>query len=388
MIPLRLASAALLALVCAGPAAAQSAQGQSQPMQVGVLEMTLQDVPQTLDLPGRAVAFEQVDVRPRVDGVITKILYTPGTPLKVGDPLFQLDDAAYAATAASDAADLAEAQANLPVKQAAYDRAVKLKDKGYTQAEIESAQSELASAKAALDAAQAALDYAQTQLSWTTVQSPIEGFADVAEVSVGDLVTSGQSDAMTTVTRLDPIYVDMLQPSSRLLEVRSRIENGTLTPNAALDAKLRLEDGQVYTGSGSFVSPSTTVSTTTGTVSVRFKFENPDNKILPGMFLRGTVELGTSKAFLVPQRAAQRASNGDLTAFVVGDESTAQQVTLTTTGSYQNSWIVTDGLDEGQQLILDGQKTMAAGTAVEPVPSQLDENGLVQPLQTAANESE
>lgn len=385
----QLAFAAMALMTCAGTAAtAQSPEGAAQPMQVGVLTMQLQDVPQTLDLPGRAVAFEQVDIRPRVDGVVTEILYTPGTPLKVGDPLFRLDDAAYAATVASNAADLAEAEANLPVKQAAYDRAEKLRDKGYTQAEIESAQSELASAKATLDAAQAALDYAQTQLSWTTVASPIEGYADVADVSVGDLVTSGQSDAMTTVTRLDPIYVDMLQPSSRLLDVRKQIDNGTLQPNTALDARLRLEDGQVYTGTGSFVSPSATVSTTTGTISVRFKFENPDNLILPGMFLRGTVELGTSKAFLVPQRAAERSGSGDLTAYVVGDDDTAEQVTLSAAGTYQNNWIVTGGLQEGQQLILDGLKTMAAGTKVSPVPSELDAEGLVQPLQAAAASGE
>ncbi len=376
----RAAGPRLVALTClmlASPVLAQEAQ----PMKVGVLTLAQQAVPQSIDLPGRAVAYEQVGVRPRVDGVVEKILYTPGKPLAVGDPLFQLDDAAYVASVASDQASVAQAEADLPVKQAAYDRALKLEGQGYTTAEVESAQSDLASAKATLDAARAALNYAQTELSWTTILSPIEGIPEVAAVSVGDLVTAGQDSAMTTVTRLDPIYVDMLEPSARLLVLRKKIESGLLSPNEKLNATLILEDGETYTGSGALVSPSATVSTSTGTVSMRFEFENGDRKILPGMFLRGTVEFGTMQAFLVPQRATERdATTGALTAYVVGDDGKAAQVSFSSEAVYRNSWVVTEGLAEGQQLILDGLKTMAAGTAVEAVPAEIDENGLVKDL--------
>lgn len=374
--------AALACVLLAMPAMAQD----TQPMKVGVLTLVREAVPQSIDLPGRAVAYEQVGVRPRVDGVVEKILYTPGQMLGVGDPLFQLDDAAYVASVLADQATVAQAEADLPVKQAAYDRALKLEGQGYTKAEVESAQSDLASARATLDAAQAALNYAQTELSWTTIRSPIEGIPEVADVSVGDLVTAGQDTAMTTVTRLDPIYVDMLEPSARLLELRKKIESGLLAPNEKLHAKLILEDGETYTGSGSLVSPSATVSTSTGTVSLRFEFENGDRKILPGMFLRGTVEFGTMQAFLVPQRATERdAITGALTAYVVGDDGKAAQVSFSSAAVYHNSWVVTDGLEDGQQIILDGLKTMAAGTAVEPVPAGIDENGLVKDLATSGD---
>ncbi|MFT3687844.1 efflux RND transporter periplasmic adaptor subunit [Paenirhodobacter sp.] len=359
--------------VVAVPAAAQ----QAAPVEVGVMTMARQEVPQGFDLPGRAVAFEQVAIRPRVGGVVTKILYTPGTEVQAGDPLFELDDAAYRAAVESARATLSTAEANLPVKQAAYDRAKRLVNQGSTRVDVETAEYELQAAKAALNAAAAALDYARTQLSWTTITSPIRGIPEVQAVSVGDLVTAGQAGAMTTVTRLDPIYVDMLEPSTRLLEIRRRIEDGTMTPNQSVDATLVLEDGEVYKGTGALVTPSAVVSTTTGTVSVRFRFENPDRKILPGMFVRGFVTLGTMQAHLVPQRAAVRAATGALTAFVIADGK-SKSVTLTTSGSYRNNWIVTGGLSDGDQVILDGLKSMSPGKAVKGVPAKVDATGLVQ----------
>ncbi len=367
---------------------AQQDKATSEAQQVGVMSLERQKVPQTISLPGRAVAFEQVDIRPRVDGVVTKILYTPGATLKVGAPLFQLDDASYVASVASDKADLAKAEADLPVKQATYERALALKGQGYTEAEVESARSDFASAQATLDAAQSALDYAKTQLSWTTIRSPIEGVPEVSEVSVGDLVTSGQSDALTTMTRLNPIYVDMLDTSTNILKMRRQIKSGSLQASKQLDARLQLEDGEVYTGKGTFVAPSSTVSTTTGTISMRFEFENSDHQILPGMFLQGEVEVGTLDAFLVPQRATERSSTGDLTAYIVDEDSKAKQVTFTSIGVYENSWIVTDVLESGQKIILDGLKTMASGTLVKPVAAEIDEDGLVRDVANDEDQSQ
>ncbi|RWR12687.1 efflux RND transporter periplasmic adaptor subunit [Paenirhodobacter populi] len=367
-----------LGLMLSAPVAGAQTAGKQAPVSVGVMAMKRQPVPQGFDLPGRAVAYEQVAVRPRVGGVVTKILYTPGTPVSAGTPLFQLDDAAYVAAVASDAATLATAEANVPVKQAAFDRATRLVNQGATRVDVETAQYELAAAKAELDAARAALDYARTQLSWTTITSPIEGIPEVQSVSVGDLVTAGQATAMTTVTRLDPIYVDMLEPSMRFLDIRRRIDDGILTPNQRAEATLYLENGEVYTGSGQLVTPSAVVSTSTGTITVRFAFENPDHRIMPGMFLRGFVTLGTMQGFLVPQRATARSSTGELTAFIVDNEDKARQVTLTSTGTYRNNWIVTAGLQEGDRVILDALKSVTAGRAVIPVEAHVDEFGLVQ----------
>lgn len=152
---------------------------QAGPIEVGVVEMALQEIPRVATSPGRAVAFQEVEVRPRVGGVIEEILYTPGQSLEVGDPLFRIDDASYVAAVATARADVATAEANLPVMQAAYDRAEQLAGRGYTEAEVEAARASLAEAEATLDSTRAALDFAQTELSWTTLKSPIAGRADV-----------------------------------------------------------------------------------------------------------------------------------------------------------------------------------------------------------------
>ena len=376
--------AAMVLSVLASMACAQGAPsgpmqgGPSDPLKVGVIEVKLQDVPHIVTLPGRAVAFQEVEVRPRVGGVIEDILYTPGQPLKVGDPLFRIDDSAYFAAEASARADLATAQANLPVAQSAYDRAEGLSGRGYTEAEVEEARASLAEAKATLDAAQAALDYARTELSWTTVTSPIAGRADVSTVSVGDLVTAGQSDELTTIVRSDPIYVDMMEASTRILSLRKSIHEGSVTRSDTLQATLLLENGDVYRGTGILVTPGNSVSTTTGTVTVRFQFDNPHHIVIPGMFLRGEIVMGTMQAFLVPQRAASRTISGKLTVYIVGEDGTAQQLTLSDEGSYQNAWIVREGLSEGDKLIVDGLSSLREGQAVTPVAATIDADGNVQ----------
>ncbi|WP_233487527.1 efflux RND transporter periplasmic adaptor subunit [Thalassovita gelatinovora] len=347
----------------------------------------MQDVPRVVTLPGRAVAFQEVEVRPRVGGVIEEILYTPGQSLAVGDPLFRIDDSSYLAAVASARANMATAQANLPVAQSASDRAEELSGRGYTEAEVESARASLAEAKATVESVKAALEYAQTELSWTTVTSPISGRADVATVSVGDLVTAGQSDELTTIVRADPIYVDMMETSARILSNRKGIDEGTLTRNDNIQATLLLENGDVYRGTGQLVTPGTSVSTTTGTVTVRFQFDNPNHIVIPGMFLRGEIMIGTMRAYLVPQRAATRGNSGQLTAFVVGEDGTAQSVTLTDDGSYQNSWIVREGLNDGDKLIIDGLSSLRAGQAVIPVAATIDENGIARDATTSSAEN-
>ncbi|MGP6089851.1 efflux RND transporter periplasmic adaptor subunit [Antarctobacter jejuensis] len=356
------------------------------PLEVSVVELTLQEVPRVVTSPGRAVAFQEVAVRPRVGGVIEEVLYSPDQLLQVGDPLFRIDDSAYVAAEATARADVAMAEANLAVTQSAYDRAEQLAGRGYTEAEVEAARASLAEAKATLDAAQAALDYAQIELSWTTVRSPIAGRADVATVSVGDLVTAGQADALTTIVQADPIYVDMVEASARILSVRKGIAEGALKQNDALEATLTLENEEVFRGTGQLVTAGNTVSTTTGTVTIRFKFDNPDHVVIPGMFVRGEVVIGTMQAYLVPQLAATRGNSGKLTAYIVGEDGTAQQVTLEDDGSYKNAWIVRAGLSEGDRLIVDALSSLRPGQAVTPVTAVIDGDGIVRSADTPAVE--
>ena len=379
-------------LALAGSAAMGNAQpvpqgpSGSMEIEVGVVEMTLQEVPRVVTSPGRAVAFQEVEVRPRVGGVIEEILYTPGQSLDVGDPLFRIDDASYLAAVATARANVATAEANLPVMQAAYDRAEQLSGRGFTEAEVEAARASLAEAQATLDSTRAALKFAETELSWTTLKSPIAGRADVATVSVGDLVTAGQTDALTTIVRSDPIYVDMMEASARILSFRKGIAEGTLKQNDVLQATLTMENGDVFRGTGQMVTPGNDVSTTTGTVTIRFVFDNPEHVIIPGMFVRGEVTLGTMRAFLVPQRAATRGNSGQLTAYIVGEDGTAEQVVLEDDGSYQNAWIVREGLSEGDRLIVDGLSSLRPGQAVTPVAAIIDEDGISRDADTPAVE--
>ncbi|HEC59280.1 hypothetical protein LCGC14_0808720 [marine sediment metagenome] len=355
-----------------------TAKPQMPPMEVGVVSMAKQTVPRISTIPGRAVAYQQVNIRPRVNGVIQTILYKEGKVVAEGDPLFQLDDAIYLAQVAADEASVSTAKANLNVANATYKRAFNLKGSGFTVADVEQAKATLDNAHATLGASKAALNYSKTQLSWTTIKSPINGVTDVAAVSVGDLVVSGQSDALTVVTRLDPIDVDMLVPSANILSVRSQIKAGTLTVNEKIKATLTLENAEIYETTGTLLVPGSIVSTTTGTVPMRFRFDNPDRKILPGMFLRGDVEIGDIQAFLVPQRAAKRQYTGQLSAFIVGDDGSAEQISFKDSGTWKNNWIVIEGITEGQKIIVDGLKTVTSGTKVKPIDATIDDNGLVK----------
>ncbi|MBP7241817.1 efflux RND transporter periplasmic adaptor subunit [Amaricoccus sp.] len=383
-------SAALLRLACmlaatltASAAAAQAPAGAAGPKSVGVLTLVSESVPRIFTLPGRAVAYEAAAIRPQVSGIITEILYDAGAPIAAGTPMFRIDPAPYAARVAQATAQVASARAEIPRAQAAFDRAQRLVGTVSTQVDLESAQASLDVAKANLQSAEAALQIAQIDLSWTTVTSPIDGMASVSIASVGDLVAANQTEPLATVTKLDPIGVDMLEASTNMLRVREEVESGRLTLAEELEATLVVGNGRTYSTTGEMVAPGFVVSTTTGTVDVRFRFDNPDSILLPGMFVRGQLKLGHVEAVLVPQTAATRERDGRLTAWVVEDGKAVQRE-ITEDGSYRNQWIVTDGVAGGEQLIVNGLTTLAAGMAVEPVPAEIDEGGVVRMPEAAA----
>lgn len=371
----------LAALMMSSLTAAAQAPGMP-PKQVGVVEVQRQDVPRIITLPGRAVAAAAAGIRPRVGGIVTEILYQPGRAIEAGDPMFRIEAATYEANLASAEANLASARAQLTQAEAAFRRTEQLLGSGTTQAAVEAARAAFDQARASVDAADAARRLAEADLTWTTVTSPIAGIASVAEVSVGDLVTAGQTAELARVTQLDPIEVDMYEPSSRFLSVLDDINAGRLKLNDELRATLTLENGQVYEAAGELVAPGVTVSTSTGSIDSRFRFDNPEGLILPGMFLRGQVEMGRSSAFLVSQSATSRDKIGKLSAWVVVDGKASQRH-LTDDGSYQNQWIVTDGLAEGDMLVVDGLAGLMEGMDVITVPVTFDENGVVRELPPA-----
>lgn len=348
------------------------------PKSVGVIEIKRESVPFTVQLPGRAVAFEQADIRPRVEGMIEEIPYTPGREVAVGDVLFRLERDTYAAEETAAEAAVSQAESALQAAQVTLARYQRLEGAGVTQETVDTARVAELQAEATLKSAQAAQQTAQLNLDRTEIRSPIAGVADVPAVSVGALVTAAQTDALTTVTRLDPIYVDVAESSARMLRVRDRIKEGSLKPGDAVKMTLTLENGQVYDATGKVISPGVLVSQTTGTLNIRVEFPNPRRDIMPGQFLRLEATLGTTEGILVPQMATSRSSTGVLSAFVARDGK-AVEVTLTDAGSFRNSWIVTDGLDPGDQLIVDGLKNLRNGDAVKPVSVTVGDDGLVHP---------
>ena len=372
-----IAALAALALPAAAQQGATGSGGQEGPTAVGVITLEPARVPYTVTVPGRAVAFEQVDIRPRVAGVISEILYHPGRPVSVGDPLFRIDGDTYAADLKAAEASVAGARAAVAAAEATLTRYQQLENRSVTVEDVDSARVKAAEAEATLSAAEAARDLARLNLERTEILSPISGVPDVATVSVGAIITANQSEALTTVTRLDPIYVDIEESSRRIQETRDRFEAGTLTPGSDAGFALTLETGRTYDRRGELVAPGVSVSTTTGTTALRLKFDNPDHAILPGQFLLVKMTLGTTTALLVPQRATSRGSDGSLTAFVAV-AGKAEQRTLVESGSYQNAWIVVEGVRAGENLIVDGRTNLSEGAEVSTVPVTISPEGVVE----------
>jgi membrane fusion protein, multidrug efflux system len=345
------------------PGAPGGMPGMSGPLTVGVIEVETETVPYIVTVPGRAVAYQQVNIRPQVDGVVSEIVYQPGRPISIGDVLFRIDNKAYEAEVQSAEAEVARSEAELSGAQATLQRYETLEGTGITSEQVQSARVSVQQAQASISAAQAALRTAQLQLERTQISSPIEGVPDVAAVSVGTIVTANQTDALTSVTRLDPIYVDVEESSVRIQRLRERVDAGNLRQGEEFEVRLKLETGAEYEGNGRLVSPGTRVSTTTGTTELRIEFDNPNRVIMPGQFLRVDITLGTIEAILVPQQTTRRASDGSLSAFVVRNGQ-AQQVTLVEAGSYRNNWIVTGGIEPGEQVIVDNLRNVSAGVEV------------------------
>ncbi len=384
--PRRLAAAALLAalpgfLALPTDAFAQSRGGpprNSGPTEVGVSAVSRADVPVTVELPGRAIAYQLAAVRPKVGGEITEIPYQAGSLVKAGTVLFRLEDETLAVDLAAREVDVTSAQAALKGAQATVDRYRKLSGSGVTRADLETAEVGLAAAEAQLGLAELQRDLAQLAVRRTEIRSPIDGIAAITPFSVGDTVSQGQADALTEVAQVDPIYVDVSESRARILRNQRSIAEGNMQRfDSEGIARMTLETGETYDQPGQILAPGTVVSATTGTIPIRVQFPNPDRQILPGQFVRVTLTIGQINAFLVPQRATSRAASGDLTAFVAR-EGKAVEVRLTEVGTHQNAWMVTEGLEDGDALILDGLSNLRSGAEVTTVPVEIDENGVVQ----------
>lgn len=359
-------------------AGAGPAGGARPPAKVSVITMQQSEQPLTRVLPGRATAFQTAEVRPRVNGMIEQITFKEGSAVKQGDLLYKIDDDTYVALLEEAKATLAKAEASVPSAEANLARYERLVNSGATQIEYENARVTLLQAQADVAQAKAALQSAQINVGYTEIRAPFDGVTTISTVSIGNIVTANQTTALTTLRRLDPIYVDLNDSSANLLELRSAIAAGRVKGNSTeADITLTLEDGTNYARTGKLDMAELAVSETTGTYQIRAVFDNPDNLILPGTYLRATVTVGYENGYLIPQRAATRNATGELSAkFVTADNKVETRIFEDSQLS-GNSWLVASNVKDGDKLIVDGFQSIAEGATVTPIDATVDDKGFV-----------
>lgn len=363
-----------------GQTTANGAGAERPPAPVSVVLMAKSEQPLTTVLSGRAKAFQSADIRPRVGGVIKQIAIKEGSFVKAGDLLYKIEDDTYLASLAESQAALDRAEASVPGAEANLQRYERLANTGASQKEFEDARTTLLQAKASVSEARAALQTAQINLGFTEIRAPFDGVTSATNFSIGNVVTAGQTDSLMTLRQIDPIYIELNESSVNLLRLRAAIAGNKLQQNSqdeTTDIRLTLEDGSEYPHVGKLDMSEMAVSTTTGTVSIRTLFDNPDNLILPGAFVRSTITIGKETGYLIPQRAAGRNANGELTAKFVGAENKVETRTFAKSQLSGNNWLVTEGVEEGDKLIVDGFQWIADNVAVNPIPSEIDSKGFV-----------
>lgn len=351
-------------------------------VEVGIVTLKPQAVARTTELPGRVVALATAEIRPQIDGIVGAVVFKEGGQVKAGDVLYEIDARKF--KAALDAANAAVKKAEATATNAGFtlDRNRQLsKNNAVSEQVVEDAETALLQAQADVEAAKADAATAQINLDNATIRAPISGIIGKSVITIGALVTANQTDALTTIRQLDPINVDLVDSSANLLRIRDQIQAGTLgrVGDEPPTVKLTLENGKPYDLSGTLALADAVVSETTGTFSLRASFPNPQRVLMPGMFVRASVELGeTPAAFLVPQRAVTRNSAGAATAYFVSAQNKAETRVLTTAASIGNDWLVTAGVKEGDRLIVDGLQKISEGTEVHPVDVKIDENGVIR----------
>jgi membrane fusion protein (multidrug efflux system) len=351
----------------------QAAAPQQQPATpVGTVTLEAQTVGLVEEMPGRTIAFRQADIRPQVDGIIKERNFTEGGFVEAGQQLYMIDQDVYLAKV--DAA-----QAELARQNATYEQAVKtrkrydplIKSQAVSQQTYDDAVAAEAQGRASVAAARAELEQARIDLAYTTVTAPISGRIGSSDYTEGALVTANQSAKLTTITQLDPIYVDVTQAGGRLLKIKQAIANGRIkgVENGQVEVSLIIDStGAEYPHKGTLQFSDVTVNETTGTIRLRVVFPNPDGTLLPGMFVRGQVRQGHLEgAFLVPQKAVMRRPDGSAYVYVVADGKVVSK-DVTIEQSQGQNWLVSAGVEDGDQLIVDGLQRVGPGAPVAAQP--------------------
>jgi membrane fusion protein (multidrug efflux system) len=355
------------------PAGAPPGMGGPQgPMEVGVITVEPKPVTLTQDLPARTAAYRVAEVRARVNGIVQKRLFNEGADVKEGQLLYQIDPAPYQAELDNALGMLNRAEANAEasrVKEKRYSelagsKVVSKQDYDDVAVTSRTNQAEVLSARAAVQTA-------RINLSYTQVTSPLSGRAGMSQVTEGAYVQASAATLFVTVQQLDPMYVDVSQSSNELLRLKKALANGELSVDEAGQArvKLLLDDGAEYAREGTLQFSDVSVNPSTSSVTIRAVFPNPENLLLPGMFVRARLVEGRKQdALLLPQFTVTRNSKGEATAFVVGPDDKAELRVLKADRAVGNQWLITDGLKAGDRVIANNLQRLRPGAPVKAVP--------------------
>ncbi|CAG2093036.1 efflux RND transporter periplasmic adaptor subunit [Xanthomonas arboricola pv. juglandis] len=342
--------------------------------EMGVLTVKPQPVTLTTELPGRTVPYLIAEVRPQVGGIVQSRQFTEGGDVKAGQTLYQIDPATYRASYASAQATLAKAQANLRTARLKAERYTELVQiKAISQQDGDDTAAALGQAEADVAAGKASVETARINLAFARLDAPISGRIGRSSVTPGALVTANQATALTTIQQLDPIYIDVTQPSAALLRLKQAMARGELEKagDDAAKVSLLLEDGSTYPLQGHLAFSDVTVDQNTGSITLRAVFPNPNAELLPGMYVRAVLQEGIKEqGVLVPQQAVSRNGAGKPTAFVVGADHKLHLRVLETDREVGDQWLVRSGLKPGEQLVVEGVSRARDGIEVKTVPWQ------------------
>ncbi len=361
--PLLFAVAGALALsACGGEPAPQAVPTP----EVAVVTLKEQPVRLTRELAGRTTPFLVAEVRPQVTGIVKRRLFDEGSLVKAGDALYEIDAAAYRASRDRAGAAVAHAQATLTSARLAANRSKELAAaKLISTQDNERAAAAFQEARADVAAARAELQSTEVTLGYASITAPISGRIGKSSVTQGALVTANQPQALVTIQQLDPMYVDLAQSSTELLALRKELAAGTLERGNGVPVKILLEDGSAYGQDGRMEFTDVTVDPTTGSYALRVRMPNPDNFLLPGMYVRAMVDMGLRpNGVLAPQQGITRDSKGHAVAMVVTPEGKVEQRTVQTSHTIGDQWLVDEGLRAGDRVIVEGlQKVQPGGDA-------------------------
>lgn len=357
-------------LVALAGCGAKPAKQPDRTPEVGYVVVTAQTVPLEIELPGRTTAYETSEVRPQVSGVIKARRFVEGSTVRQGQTLYEIDPSLYRAAVAQAEANLANAQATREAAEAKAARYKPLADiEAVSKQDYTDARAAANQAAAQVAQTKAALETARINLRFTKVPAPITGRIGRSLVTTGALVTTGQTDPLTSIQRLDPIFVDIQQSSADLVALRRELTAGGVTPSSSI-VTLTLEDGSKYAPPGRLDFAEPVVDENTGTVNLRATFPNPKGLLLPGMYVRAHLSQATAQnAILAPQQGVSRDPRGNATIYVVGPGNKAVLKTIRADRTVGDKWLVTAGLAPGDKVIVEGLDKVKPNQPVIPVPA-------------------